>query len=418
MTSDFHASEPARCPFTGQSAEPATASRTRRPGPMPTGSVERDARGVYRIHSFQAARDILRSEDVRQAGFMAEAAGEMGSRTPLMTRMPVLFAEGEEHHDMRRATARYFTPAAVGAYQPMIAALADNLIADLAGQGEISLDDLSLRLGVNVAAQVVGLTSSRLPGLEKRITAFVEGQGDSEPGAAQPQGRLDHFRQQAHLGLFYLLDVKPAIQARRRSRRDDLISYLVERGYNDLEIMTECLTYGTAGMVTTREFITVAAWHLLKNAELRADYVHGTEKQRHDILHEILRLEPVVNTLYRRAQAELTVDGVTIPQGSLMALNVQYANLDPQTVGADPGQLCPARPLPRGVQPPVLSFGDGHHRCPGAFLAIRESDIFLRRLLLWRDLELVQEPQVSYNEVVKGFELRGLRVRLGSRARA
>ncbi|MBB5235750.1 cytochrome P450 [Deinococcus budaensis] len=402
--------QPARCPFTGQ-----TASLTRRDGAAPShrGAVEVDARGVYRVHEFQAAREVLRSEAVRQAGFMSEMAREVGG----LGRPPVLFEEGETHHEMRRSTARYFTPTHVEGYQPMIAALADRLIADLARRGEANLDDLSLRLAVNVAAQVVGLTSSALPGLERRVMAFVEGGGDSEPGAPQPpRGRLESLRQQANLGLFYLLDVKPAIQARRRAAGDDLISHLLSRGYSDVEIMTECLTYGTAGMVTTREFISAAAWHLLTNPTLRADYVHGTEKERHAILHEILRLEPVVTTLYRRAEAELTVGGRTVPAGSLLALNVQQANVDPAVVGEGAGELCPARPLPRGVQPPVLAFGDGHHRCPGAFLAIRESDVFLRRLLLWRDLEVVSEPRVSYNEVVKGYELRGFRVRLGGGA--
>jgi len=221
------------------------------------------------------------------------------------------------------------------------------------------------------------------------------------------------LRQQAKLGLFFLLDVKPAIAARRQSPGDDLISHLLGRGYSDVEILTECLTYGTAGMVTTREFVSVAAWHLLRDPELRADYVHGTEKERHAILHEILRLEPVVKTLYRRAGEGLTVGGQAVPLGSLLALNVQDANLDPSALGGGAAELCPGRELPRGVQPPVLAFGDGHHRCPGAFLAIHESDVFLRRLLLWRDLEIVSEPRVSYNEVVKGYELRGFRVRLG-----
>ncbi|MFC4427889.1 cytochrome P450 [Deinococcus navajonensis] len=421
MTFDTHDANAPRCPFTGQSAA-AGASLTRRDVPAPQRAVELDARGVYRIHSFQAAREVLRSEAVRQAGFMAEVAADLDGGSGLLTRQPVLFAEGEAHHEMRRATARYFTPAAVAGYQPMIAALADRLVGELARKGEANLDDLSLRLGVNVAAQVVGLTGG-VPGLEARITAFVSGPGDSEPGAAPASGsgvagRLSSARQQAQLGLFYLLDVRPAILARRKVRRDDLISDLLDRGYNDLEILTECLTYGTAGMVTTREFITVAAWHLLSDPALRADYVHGTEKQRHDILHEILRLEPVVGTLYRRAERDLTVAGVAIAKGSLLALNVQDANLDPETVGKDATQLCPARPLPRSVQPPVLSFGDGHHRCPGAFLAIKESDVFLRRLLMWRDLELVEAPRLRYNEVVKGFELRGLRVRLGASTRA
>ncbi|GGN36198.1 cytochrome P450 [Deinococcus daejeonensis] len=394
--------EPARCPFGGDSL---TRRDTAQPGAAPTP----DARGVVQVRSFQGARDVLRSEAVTQAGFNAETVNDAG----ILKRRPVLFTEGEEHHEMRRDTARYFTPTAVAGYQPMIAALADRLIGQLAARGEANIDDLSLTLAVQVASQVVGLTSSRLPGLERRVMTFVEHDGNSEPGMSPEKGRLRGILEQRHLLAFYLLDVKPAIQARRKQRRDDLISHLLDRDYSDLEILTECLTYGTAGMVTTREFITVATWHLLRAPELRAAYVHGTEKERLDILHEILRVEPVVNTLYRRAQADLTVDGHTVPQGTLLALNLADANTDPAVAGEQAAQLCPARPLPRGVQAPVMAFGDGHHRCPGAFLAIKETDTFLRRLLIWQDLRLVAEPRVTFNEVVKGYELRGLRVALG-----
>ena len=396
------------CPF--HSAAPLT----RREEQLSTTGerVELDTSGVYRIHSFAASRDILRSEGVRQAGFMSERAMQTGG----LQQPPVLFSEGETHHAMRRDTARYFTPASVATYQPMIAALADELIGELISKGELNLDDLSLRLAVDVAAQVVGLTSSRVPGMANRITAFVSGGGNSEPGAAQNQSKAAALKQQANLALFFALDVKPAIQARRKERRDDLISHLLDKDYSDVDILTECLTYGTAGMVTTREFISAAAWHLLQSQELRGEYLHSTEKGRFEILHEILRLEPVVSTLYRRAEQELDVGGTSIPAGSLLALNIQEANTDEQTVGADPLSLCPGRTLPRGVQAPVLAFGDGAHRCPGAFLAIRESDVFLRRLLIWNDLRIVTPPTVEYNEVVKGYELRGFRVSLGGRA--
>ncbi|MEF2279799.1 cytochrome P450 [Deinococcus sp. YIM 134068] len=399
---------PARCPF-GPHGPADHASLTRRDPPHDGPGVTRGERGVYRVHSFEAAQGVLRGEGVRQAGFMSEAV----SGVPSLNRQPVLFAEGEEHHTMRRQTARYFTPAAVAGYRPMIAALADRLVGDLARRGEMNLDDLSLRLAVEVAAQVVGLTSSVVPGLERRVMAFVEGGADSEPGATRTGGRLEGLLSQAQVGAFYLLDVRPAILARRRERRDDLISHLLDRGYNDTEILTECLTYGTAGMVTTREFISAAAWHLLGDPELRAEYVHGTERERYAILHEILRLEPVVTMLYRRAETYLTVGGVDVPAGSLLALNVSDANVDREVVGGDAGRLCPGRALPRGVPPQLLAFGDGHHRCPGAFLAIAESDVFLRRLLVWRDLEVVTPPTVTFNETVKGYELRGFRVRLG-----
>ncbi|GGL66452.1 hypothetical protein GCM10010840_00460 [Deinococcus aerolatus] len=373
-------------------------------------AVTRGEDGTYHVHRFAAVREVLKHDDVKQAGFMSEFASGNG---PSLTNLPVLFAEGDHHHDMRRQTARYFTPASVAGYQPMIAELADRLVARLVRDGEANLDDLSLVLAVEVAAQVVGLTSSFVPGLEKRIMSFVDSGLDSQPGAAQRMGRGRQSLMQGHLAAFFLLDVKPAIAVRRRKRRDDLISHLLDHNYSDVEIVTECLTYATAGMVTTREFISAAAWQLLLHPELRADYVHGTEKERHAILHEILRLEPVVRTLYRRAAEDLTLDGQTVPAGSVMALHITDANADPEVVGSPANALCPMRPLPRGVQAPVLAFGDGHHRCPGAFLAIRESDAFLRRLLIWNDLEIVTPPTVGSNDTVKGYELRDFKVRLG-----
>lgn len=400
MTHSQHPQKPARCPFTGAS----TQSITRRP--------EKPAQsGHAQIASYDTGRDLLRNDGAVQAGFLAE----MVNSIPGSEHVPVLYSEGDEHTEMRRATAKYFTPTAVNTYQPMIARLADELVAEITKRGEVNLDDLSLHLAVEVAAQVVGLTNSRLPGMEKRIEAFVSGSVDGAADAVNRFSPLRDTQMNANVGLFFFLDVKPAIEARRKERRDDLISYLLDRDYNDQDILTECITYGTAGMITTREFISVAAYHLLKNDTLRADYVHGTEKERHAILHEILRLEPVVTTLYRRAEQDITLGGQTYQAGSLFTLNVQAANVDPSVVGERPEELCPHRELPKGVQAQGLAFGDGSHRCPGAFLAIKETDIFLRRLLIWNDLEIVREPKVSYNELVKGYELRGFRIRLGGR---
>jgi cytochrome P450 len=76
---------------------------------------------------------------------------------------------------------------------------------------------------------------------------------------------------------FYHLDVKPAIRVRRRYRSADVISQLLQQGFNDVEILTEALTCAAAGMATTREFITVAAWQLLDEPELRSRYLAGRE---------------------------------------------------------------------------------------------------------------------------------------------
>ena len=138
-------------------------------------------------------------------------------------------------------------------------------------------------------------------------------------------------------------------------------------------------------MVTTREFISVAAWHFLSNDDLRARYLAADRDERHAMLHEILRLEPVVGELYRRTTAELTIDlpdgPTTIPADELIELDIYAANVDPEVVGSPEDVVWPSRDLPKGVQAAGMSFGDGNHRCPGAYIAIEESDIFLTNLL-------------------------------------
>ena len=116
-----------------------------------------------------------------------------------------------------------------------------------------------------------------------------------------PQGLWRTVRGHAPMLAFHLADVRPAIAARRKSPGEDVISHLLAQGYAEPAILIECVTYGAAGMATTREFISMAVLHLLADADLRARYLAADEPERFGILHEILRLEPIIGHLYRRA---------------------------------------------------------------------------------------------------------------------
>ena len=63
--------------------------------------------------------------------------------------------------------------------------------------------------------------------------------------------------------------VRPAIKASKANPKDDAISSFIEDGYSNVAIIIECLTYGSAGMLTTREFITMTSWYLFENQPLR-----------------------------------------------------------------------------------------------------------------------------------------------------
>jgi cytochrome P450 len=194
-----------------------------------------------------------------------------------------------------------------------------------------------------------------------------------------------------------------------------VISHLLAQGYRDSEVLTECVTFAVAGVVTTREFICVAAWHLIERPELRGRFLAAADEERHHLLHEILRVEPVVQHIYRRTVDEVQLESqgaiVVIPPRELIDVHVAPVDADESVVGGESLAVCPGRPLASaGISPSVMGFGDGHHRCAGEFVAIQEADIFLQRLLALSDLRITREPAVSWNKISTGYELRAFRV--------
>ncbi|GLY05685.1 hypothetical protein Acsp01_60640 [Actinoplanes sp. NBRC 101535] len=357
------------------------------------------ADGVWHIQDHATARQFLRHADTRQAGLGIENA----TRLARYIRLPVLYRDGPEHREHRRQTARYFTPKRVEAsYRDLMHRYADEQIDVLRRRGAADLSTLSFHLAVAVAADVVGLTDSP-PGMARRLDRMFD---IPAPGA----GRLTTMLNNAVFLTFFWRDVRPAIAARRRRRRDDLISHLIDEGCSAAEILGECITFAAAGMVTTREFISVAAWHLLTDPALRTRYTEADRAGRLAVLHEILRLEPVVGDLMRHTTADITVGDVTIPAGAKVDVGVAATNLDPAAVGADPTAVCPGRALGEGVPETGLSFGDGAHRCPGAYIALQESDIFLHKLFAFPNLRLIREPSVTLRPEIASYEIKNLTI--------
>lgn len=392
----------ARCPVAPGAASYKKAVRPQADvGP----ALECDAAGVWQVRGFEEARTVLRHGATRQAGFSAELV-----RSGSLTRLPILYQEEKVHQEQRAKTARFFTPKAVSTnYRALMETLADALVADLQRTRRADLYQLSLTLSMQVVARVVGLTNSPISGLTRRLDAFFkQTTGPTGPGFMPRVIQLLNLRRML---FFYWQDVRPATRVRRRRAQDDVISHLIAQGYRDREILTECVTYAAAGMVTTREFISMAAWHFLEHPPLRARYLVAPEEERVAMLHEVLRLEPVVGHLYRRTTGAVAVPtaGTTmvIPAGALIDIHVETVNVDPTVVGAEPLAVCPARPLHgERINAMLMSFGDGAHRCPGAYLAVQETDIFLQRLLALPTLRIARAPTLIWNDLTAGYELR------------
>jgi cytochrome P450 len=173
-------------------------------------------------------------------------------------------------------------------------------------------------------------------------------------------------------------------------------------------MIIECLTYGSAGMMTTREFMVMISWHLFGNDALRARYLAGSEQEQFAILEEILRLEPVAAMLHRRTIADIpqSANGA-VKEGELFAIDIRKVNTDEATVGACPYAIDPDRAKRMKIMGSYLSFGDGSHRCPGSQVALHETRIFVDRLLRVPGIRLAQEPEILWLSGLGSYELRG-----------
>jgi cytochrome P450 len=91
------------------------------------------------------------------------------------------------------------------------------------------------------------------------------------------------------------------------------------------------------------------------------------------LAEEIVRLDPPLETLFRRTVAPIDVGGAELPAGSVLRFDLAAANRDPERF-----------PAPDAVQPGrsgrQLGYAAGRHACLGAPLARLEIAVGLREL--------------------------------------
>ena len=291
----------------------------------------------------------------------------------------------------------------------MIERLADELTGELARTKRADLNDLSVRMAASVAATVVGLDPT--PGLVRRLDAMVHAR--TAGSSFFRRMWLAIAGQRVSLS-FWWLDVRPAIAARRREPQDDVISYMLSKGKGNVAILAECVVYGAAGMATTQEFISVVLLHCLQRPEFKDLMLTSPVEARYNFLHEVLRLEPVIATIKRRTLEVTTLmsEGLahSIPAGALVHFHVYDINADALVLKQTPLQLHPHRKLERGVSRSLVSFGAGPHRCAGEFIALAETDVFVRRLLALPGLRIEVSPTITRNDTIDGYEIRQMMI--------
>jgi cytochrome P450 len=167
--------------------------------------------------------------------------------------------------------------------------------------------------------------------------------------------------------------VRPLIARRRGTPTDDLISSLIvaeEQGerLSDVELENLVLNILVGGVDTTQSQLAHAIRLLAERPEQWAALRADPQTLAPRAAEEALRYEPITPVTARMAVEDIEVNGVTFPQGSIVAVCAFTANRDADSYEEpDEFDIRVERETKR-----MLTFGAGIHYCVGANLARAE----------------------------------------------
>jgi cytochrome P450 len=152
-----------------------------------------------------------------------------------------------------------------------------------------------------------------------------------------------------------------------------------------------------AGHSTTADALSSAVFRLATDPYLQAQ-LRGAPELVESAVEEFIRLDAPVTERSRRAASDVEVAGRTIPAGSLVALNIGAANLDPEQF--EHPEACIVDRSPNRH----VGFGHGVHKCVGAPLARMEMKVAIRAFLARTEgFVLSAAPENSPGLILKGL---------------
>jgi cytochrome P450 len=285
----------------------------------------------------------------------------------------IVMMDPPKHTRLRALVNRAFGPTALSRLEPRIRAYAQQAAAELPlGQPLDFIESFALRVPASVIGELLGLDASHHKRF-KRWADDINNTSATPPDAhewhAQIRGTYAEMEQ-------YLKDV---IADRRRSPREDMVSDLIAaridgESLTDAELMGFLFLLLVAGLETTIHMLGHAALVLAERPDVFAR-LQADRSLIPRFIEEVLRYEPVAQTLLRLTTAETELGGVRLPAGSHVMLLVGSACRDeaqfPNGETFD---------LDREGQQ-NLPFGHGIHFCLGAPLARMEARLALEALL-------------------------------------
>jgi cytochrome P450 len=318
--------------------------------------------GMFTAYSFDAVQQVLKDGETFSSAAYAEVMGKVMGHT-------ILEMDEPEHHTYRGLVQQAFSRKAMELWErDVVRAVVDEHIDAFIDRDPKRADlvrEVTFPFPVVVIARLLGLRREDLPMFHRRAVQVISAGFDFDRAAQASQELYEYFC---------------AIIAERRARpSDDVISVLAHAELDgtrltDDEICAFLRLLLPAGAETTYRSSSNLLYGLLSHPD-QLDALRHDRSLMAQAIEEGLRWEPPLIGIMRTATRDTEVEGVFVPAGSTVAVNIGSANHD-ERYWDDPEAFDISRP-PRQH----LAFAWGPHMCLGLHLARMETRVLLTRLL-------------------------------------
>jgi pimeloyl-[acyl-carrier protein] synthase len=352
--------------------------------------------GIWALSRYDDAAMLLRDPRFGRRGFQQILESRFG-RQGLGQSM--LFQDPPDHTRLRTLVNKGFTPRVIEGMRSHIQQVVDGLLDQVKAAGRMDVvADLAYPLPVIVICEMVGVPAEDREKFRDWSYAIAR----SLDAIAVPNEELARRANEAQDALTAYF--ARLIEERRRAPRPDLLSALIaaeEAGdrLTTQELFATGILLFIAGHETTVNLIGNGTLALLRNPD-QMQRLRAEPGLIASAVEELLRFDSPVQRTGRLLYEDVTIDGKTIPKGSIAVALIGAANRDPAHF-PDPDRLDITRSDNRH-----LAFGWGIHFCLGAPLARLEGQIAFSTLLRRFPRLALAADQVEYRET---STLRGLR---------
>ncbi len=311
------------------------------------------------VFGFDEVVQVLRDNETYSSAVYGEVVGMVMGRTMLEMDEP-------EHRAIRTLVAGSFRSKMLERWEEdLVARVVNELIDTFIDEGRTDLvRSVTFNFPVQVIARILGLPRQDYPRFQRWALELTSVAANWDRGVAASAALRDYFA--------------GVMAERRAAPGDDLISDLVQAEVegtrlSDEEIFSFLRLILPAGVETTYRASGSLLYALLQD-RTQFDALYQDRSLFASAFEEVVRWEPPVTVILRRATRDTELAGVRIAEGADLALLIGAANRDERKY-ADPDRYDMFR-----EQRQHVGFGFGVHVCLGMHLARMESRIAVNTL--------------------------------------